>query len=332
MVTRARLTPETAKIRSAVTDGLSAAGAIAGDTVLVACSGGQDSLALAVSAAFVCKRDGLQVGAIVIDHQLQPNSAEIAQDAAEACRLLGLDPVVVRSVRVQIRGEGLEAAARIARYRELEAVRSELGAKLVLLGHTLDDQAETVLLGLSRGSGIHSISGMNVLSGCLLRPLLGVSRVETAAVCQAAGLKPWIDPHNTDERFARARIRNQVLPVLERELGPGMASALARTADLARADDTELTAQAQAVLDEISKSVDTHSIQIPALELAKLSKPIASRLVMLVLRRLQSASNHSHISSVLELVTNWHGQRTLDLPGVKVERAGGVLVFRAARP
>ncbi|MEY3029110.1 MAG: hypothetical protein RL198_507, partial [Actinomycetota bacterium] len=299
---------------------------------LVACSGGQDSLALAIAAAFVGKRDGIRVGAIVVDHQLQAGSEQVATRAATHCRELGLQPVEVRSVEVKPSGEGLEAAAREARYRALASARQDLGAKFVLLGHTLDDQAETVLLALSRGSGIHSISGMNPRHEHILRPMLAVTRVETAAVCESAGLYPWHDPHNSDSRFARVRIRNIALPLLERELGPGIAVSLARTAELARADDAELFAQAQTALDEFAvRENDLTRLAVARLEV--IARPIASRVIILALLELGCAATYAHISSTLALVSNWHGQQPLNLPGVKVERAGDDLVLQAfARP
>ncbi len=325
------MTPETAKVRNAVAAGLAAARVGAGDLVLVACSGGQDSLALAIAAAFVGKREGIQVGAVVVDHQLQPDSAAVAEQAALKCQPLGLGPVLVRRVNIEKRGEGLEAAARTARYLEIEAARKELGAKYVLLGHTLDDQAETVLLGLSRGSGVHSISGMSPILHHLLRPLLQVSRLETAAACRAAGLEPWSDPHNFDSRFSRVRIRQRIMPQLEQELGPGIAEALARTAALARADDLELAAQADAALTRLLVRQDPATLVLRVAELAKLSSPISSRIVLLALRQLSSVASYTHITAVLELVTNWHGQQPLDLPGVKVERAGDELIIRATK-
>ena len=126
---------------------------------------------------------------------------------------------------------GREAAARTARYAALDAVADALGRD-VLLGHTLDDQAETVLLGLGRGSGPRSIAGMRPRSGRYLRPLLGVRRATTEAACRALGLDCWDDPHNDDRALQRVRLRREVLPLLEDVLQGGVAEALARTAVL----------------------------------------------------------------------------------------------------
>jgi tRNA(Ile)-lysidine synthetase-like protein len=201
--------------------------------VLVACSGGPDSLALAAGLAFVAPRAGLRAGAVVVDHGLQAASDEVAARAAAACRALGLAPVVVRRVAVDGPG-GPEASAREARYAALSAAADEAGAAAVLLGHTRDDQAETVLLGLARGSGPRALAGMPPARGPFRRPLLGVTRAQTLEACAAQGLDPWHDPTNTAGPNLRARVRGEVVPLLDDVLGPGVAAALARTADLAR--------------------------------------------------------------------------------------------------
>ncbi|WP_460447494.1 tRNA lysidine(34) synthetase TilS, partial [Angustibacter aerolatus] len=206
-----------------------------GSLVLVAVSGGPDSLALAAATAFVAPRAGLRAGAVLVDHGLQHGSAEVVAAAAATCTALGLAPVRVETVGVAADGSGPEAAARTARYVALERVADQLGAGAVLLGHTLDDQVETVLLGLARGSGTRSLAGMPARRGVLRRPLLDVGRDVTHAACAALGLTPWLDPHNADPRFARSRAR-ALLADAEPRLGPGLAAALARTAALARDD------------------------------------------------------------------------------------------------
>ena len=209
--------------------------------MLAACSGGPDSLALAAALAFVAPRAGLRAGAVTVDHGLQEGSADRAAAVAAVLGGLGLDPV--RAVAVTVDGGGgPEAAARTARYAALEAAAADLGATAVLLGHTLDDQAETVLLGLARGSGARSLAGMPPRRGIFLRPLLGLRRQVTTGACAALDLAPWADPHNADRRFARVRVRLDALPALEAALGPGVAEALARTADQLR-DDAEVLEQ-----------------------------------------------------------------------------------------
>ncbi len=217
--------------------------------LLVACSGGPDSLALAITAEFFNRpaRNGVRpyrVGAVVVDHGLQAGSAEVAEGARLQLESLGLAPVQVRRVSVESAGMGPEAAARTARYAALDAAAAEFGAAAVLLGHTLDDQAEQVLLGLGRGSGTRSLAGMPVKRGQYLRPFLALRRRDTEDVCALAGLQPWQDPSNTDPRFMRSRIRTRVMPFLEDEMGPGVAEALWRSAQILAADAEYLQSQA----------------------------------------------------------------------------------------
>lgn len=223
------------------------------DLILVALSGGPDSLALAAVAAHFSRRRRFRVGAVVVDHQLQQGSAEVAAAAAQQARDLGLEPVVTRAVTVQRGADGLEAAARSARYAVLGEQARATGAHAVLLGHTRDDQAETVLLGLARGSGTRSLAGMSSVSNRqgvqILRPLLEHTRQDTEEICAAEQLQPWMDPTNTDQSFLRARVRHSVLPMLERELGPGVAASLARTAAILGPDADALDEQAQVLLE-----------------------------------------------------------------------------------
>ncbi len=203
--------------------------------LLVAVSGGADSLALA--AALMAIAADREPVAVTVDHGLQDGSAAQAQSCADQLRGLGFRRVEVLPVTVDGAG-GPEAAARTARYRALSELALECGSAPVLLGHTLDDQAETVLLGLGRGSGPRSIAGMRAWRVPWGRPLLGVRRAETESSCAAAGLLPWQDPHNADPTFTRVRLRTEVLPLLERVLGGGVAGSLARTAAL-QADDLD---------------------------------------------------------------------------------------------
>ncbi len=230
---RGKLHPAVARTREAVRTML--AELPPGTTVLVACSGGTDSLALAAATAFEAPKLKLRAGAVIVDHGLQADSTQTAEIAADQCRSLGLDPVQVWPVEVGSEG-GPEAAARSARYDALRDAADEFGADVVLLAHTRDDQAETVLLGLARGSGARSLAGMAAVAGLLRRPFLELPRATTAAACVASGLRPWHDPHNDDPQYTRVRVRHEVLPVLEEALGPGVVEALARTAGLLRAD------------------------------------------------------------------------------------------------
>jgi tRNA(Ile)-lysidine synthase len=290
--------------------------------LLVACSGGADSLALALAAVNVGRRRGLPVAAAVVDHGLQPSSAEQSATTASTLTALGVADVTVRTVTVVTTGSGPEAAARAARYRALEDAASARRAT-VLLGHTRDDQAETVLLGLARGSGARSLAGMaprSGLGGRWLRPLLGLSRELTERACRENDLVPWRDPHNVDPSFARVRVRQTVLPVLEAELGPGIAAALARTATLAR-DDADL-------LDALAADADPGTAALDCGLLDGLPAALRRRVLGRWLRLEHGLGDLSagHLFAVEALITDWHGQVGVDLPGgVRVRRVAGTL-------
>jgi len=328
---RPRLTPPIADVRRAVRavlpDAAGSASSADQPLVLVALSGGADSLALAAATAFEAPRAGLRAGAVIVDHGLQDASAEVAARAADAARALGLDPVVVR--RVQVTGEGgPEASARDARYAALDAVAAETGAALVLLGHTLDDQAETVLLGLARGSGTASLAGMPARSGRYARPLLGIRRATTRQACLDAGLEPWDDPHNADAAYTRVRARERVLPVLEAELGPGVAEALARTAEQLREDEAAFTSQIDEFIEEICEPAEAGiAVSVGVLE----ANPAAlrQRIIRHVLAsEFGVALSRAQTLEVARLVTDWHGQGPLDLPGgVRASRSGRHVFF-----
>jgi tRNA(Ile)-lysidine synthase len=227
------------------------------------------------------------------------------------------------------RSGGPEAAARTARYAALDEAARRSGAAAVLLGHTLDDQAETVLLGLARGSGARSLAGMPARAGHYRRPLLGIGRGVTRAACAALDLPAWDDPHNHDPAFTRARLRHDALPVLERALGPGVAAALARTAGQLRADAEALAQWA----DREAKRLRGDDGDLDAAGLARLPLAIRSR----VLRNAAVAAGcpagsltAAHIGQIGELLTNWRGQRWIDLPGgVRARRRYGKLLFTA---
>lgn len=304
--------------------------AAGGPTVLVALSGGPDSLALAAAIAFEAPRAGIRAGAVIVDHGLQPGSADVATRAARQARELALDPVIVTTVIVGVEG-GPEAAARTARYSALAAAARKTGATRVLLGHTRDDQAESVLLGLARGSGPGSITGMAAESGIYLRPLLAIARATTVQFCFDSGLQPWHDPQNDDERFARVRVRKTVLPMLERELGPGFAAALARTADLAREDTDALDQFAADQLEELTDHAEA-GISLAARALEHDPPALRQRIIRAtVLAEFGVSLSRSQTLEVSRLVTDWHGQAAIDLPGMIVERVGGLLRFRSTR-
>jgi tRNA(Ile)-lysidine synthase len=289
-----------------------------GALVLVALSGGADSLALLSAACFEAPRARLRCGAVVIDHGLQADSASVAATAARQARDIGADPVEVRRVAVGSEG-GPEAAARDSRRIALRAAADQHGAAAILLGHTLDDQAETVLLGLVRGSGPRSLAGMAPRDGLWRRPLLGLRRAETETVCRSAGLEWWSDPHNADPALTRVRVRDRVLPGLEAELGPGIVAALARTADLARADADLLDAQATdlaAAVTDATGALDPNALATAPTAL----RTRVLRQAALVAGCPGTDLTAGHVAALDRLVTDWHGQHGVDLPGGIVAR------------
>ena len=251
----------------------------------------------------------------MVDHGLQDGSAERAALAVARLRVAGMDAAQV-AVRVRPDGSGLEAAAREARYRALAEDRRP--GELCYLGHTLDDQAETVLLGLARGSGTRSLAGMPARRDGLVRPLLGLTRATTRESCRELGLDWWDDPHNTAGRFTRTRVRHAVLPVLEAELGPGIAAALARTSALAREDAD--------ALDQLAAAVDAPD-ELPCATLAGLPAALRQRVLRRwLLRRGASGLSRGHTLAVAALVTDWRGQKWVEVSGLRVSRRAGLLV------
>jgi tRNA(Ile)-lysidine synthase len=292
--------------------------------VLVACSGGADSVALAAALAFEARDAGARIGGVTVDHGLQPGSAERAERTAALLRELGLDPVVLLPVSVGADG-GPEGAARSARYAALAGAADEHGARIAL-GHTLDDQAETVLLGLGRGSGPRSVAGMVEDRPPYWRPFLGVRRETTRRACADQGLPVWDDPWNDDPAYTRVRLRTEVLPLLEQVLGGGVAAALARTAVLLRED---LDALDDLAAGHLARLAGEAGVGLPARELAELPAAVRRRVLRGWLRGsgvpdLQAV----HLGAVDALLTRWRGQGPVGLPGgAGVVRASGRLAL-----
>ncbi len=327
---RPRLTAAIADVRRAVRESLELAGVRQGELVLIACSGGPDSLALAAAAAFEGPRGGIRVGAIVVDHQMQAGSAEVAKATFDKLVALGLEPVEIKTVDVGTSG-GPEAAARVARYGALDEAAARLDAVAILLGHTLDDQAETVLLGLARGSGARSLNGMAFHSGRYLRPLLGISRKTVENFCADSKLVPWLDPMNQDHRYTRVRVRKQILPMLETELGPGISDALVRTAEQLREDDEVLTTLSEQAFGQVA-SMKSNAVQLDVQGFQALPLAIRHRVVARALDILDAPTfARVHILGVDELVDRWHGQKPLTLPGVRVERTGEKIILKTTK-
>ncbi|MBC7462991.1 MAG: tRNA lysidine(34) synthetase TilS [Actinobacteria bacterium] len=295
-----------------------------GEKVIVACSGGADSLALSHALAQEAPKFAISVIGITIDHQLQLNSGGQARRVLEQFADMAISPAEAIQVRVDLT-DGLESSARRARYLALGLASEKYGARKIFLGHTRDDQAETVLLGLGRGSGVRSLSGMAADTGRYLRPLLGITRLQTEAACAEVGLMPWSDPHNDDLSLVRVRVRKQVIPVLESALGPGVRAALARSAALSRDDADALDGWATREF----QTLEANSLDIRAL--AALPRAIRTRVIRLAIYRAGTPAgtlSADHVAAVEALVSNWHGQGEVSLPGgVKAGRLSGRLSF-----
>ena len=328
MSVRKRLSPAQGQLRLAVRQTLDAH-TKPGQKLLVAVSGGADSLALAAATEFEAKKLGIKIAAAVIDHSLQKDSDKIAARTAKTLASLGFEEVIVKKVSVGKAG-GPEAAARTARYSALEKIRQQTRSHFIVLGHTSSDQAETVLLGLVRGSGSKSLSGMSEKTGLLLRPLLVVDRATTEAFCKDSGIKYWLDPQNKDEKFLRVMIRRHVLPFLEKQLGGSVAASLVRTSDQLREDNAYLESQADKSFKRYAK-VSASGISFDAQLIGKLPSAILHRVIKKALDGFGSESSRTHVLAVSDLILSWHGQKPLALPGVRVVRKGNTITFESNR-
>jgi tRNA(Ile)-lysidine synthase len=300
----------------------------AGDTILVAVSGGADSLALAHALSLEAKEFVVSVIGVTIDHQLQEVSGAQAEKVKAQLKEFGVD-CIIKKVTVNIK-DGLEASARKARYEALQEVAQEHNVVAVFLGHTRDDQAETVLLGLARGSGTRSLSGMAHHNGLYIRPLLEITRIQNEQYCAELKLQYWNDPHNQNPEFSRVRVRNDALPALEKSIGPGISEALARSAHLLR-DDAD-------ALDHWAKREEIH-LDLADLECAhleQLPRAIRTRVIRAAVYAAGAPAGTvtmEHVSAVEALICAWNGQGALNLPGgVKVERISGRLSLLQHRP
>lgn len=293
----------------------------AGSKIGIAVSGGADSMALALAATLEAPDRSIQLQALIIDHQLQEGSALVAKRAADALHEMGISDVEIIAVTVEIT-DGIESSARRARYAALEEFAKSHALAAILLGHTKNDQAETVLLGLARGSGTRSLSGMAERKGIFIRPLLSIDRATTEGACNEMNIEFWSDPHNEDPRFTRVRIR-ALLPELEREIGPGIIDALARSSNLLRDDADALDGYATAFF----ATIDPLDIDISGL--AALPRAVRTRVLRMAIHAAgapEGSLSADHITPIEAFVSDWHGQGPASLPGgVKVERKSGRL-------
>ena len=328
--------------------------AVAADAplVLVACSGGRDSMALAAVSHIVCTSMGVRCGAVIVDHGLQAGSEQVASEAADRCHALGLGLVIMRNATVQARGEGLEAAARQARYDELCAAAHESGAIAVLLAHTMDDQAETVLIGLLRSRGVDALAGMPQVftrSGATFaRPLLTLTRAETTGICEDLGVEYWDDPTNGDavdgelpnDYPLRSRVRHDLLPAIERFAGFNVTRHFAESARFARLDKEYLDQRSDEVMGEAVAAVDwpassaavstdapracvagdtndsSHGIglMISVKRIAREPEAIRLRVIAHALSQAGVNASAAQIAAIDRLVVDWHGQGGVSLP------------------
>jgi tRNA(Ile)-lysidine synthase len=325
---RKRLSPAQGAIRHAVREVLTA-NTKPGQKLLIAVSGGADSLALASAVLFESKKLQLNIATVTIDHGLQKASAKVAEQTLEKLHQIGIAEAWNKKVKVGTKG-GPEAAARDARYKALESIRIESKSDFIVLGHTANDQAETVLLGLTRGSGSKSLSGMSTRSDRLLRPLLSIERKTTEQFCKEENISPWQDPQNKDLKFLRVRIRKVVLPFLEKQLGNGIFSNLIRTGSQLREDDQYLRSVAEKAFKKIAKT-SARTVILDQPGLSKLPAAIRNRVIKSAIDYFEVDSSRVHVLAVADLILNWHGQKPLALPGVRVERKGKTITIKATQ-
>jgi len=290
------------------------------ETILFGCSGGADSMAMAL--ALFIEANGVKIIPVVVDHGLQDGSAEIAAQTITKLKKIGYAQIESAVAQVTLT-DGLEASARRARYQIFNQFIDTYRPKYFFLAHTLNDQAENVLLGLTRGSGARSLSGMAIENNIYVRPMLKIDRQTTITACQEGGVQIWSDPHNEDLRFTRVRVRKNVLPTLEENLGPGITQALVRSADLLRDDADALDGFAN----EFFAQIEWMNIKVNDLE--RLPKAIRSRVLRLAIYKAGSPAGSlsaEHIASAEALISDWHGQKEVALPGnVKLWRNSGTI-------
>jgi tRNA(Ile)-lysidine synthase len=304
-----------------------------GGLVLVACSGGPDSTCLLHALARLHRLFRIRLAVFHFDHRLRKGSEEDGRYVRRQAERLGLPFELREAADAPARGQSPEAWARLARYAALTQVATDLGADRAALGHTLDDQAETVLLGLVRGGGLEAVAGMAPASGVpplgltAVRPLLETPREEIEAFCRTLRLRPRRDPTNEERRFLRNRIRKEILPLLERHLDRGVKAALARTAANVRLDAAYLDGLASDAA-ATAVAVEDDAVRVDVSALGGVPGPVASRVILQAIRLAAALQGGwvpdpgaVHVRGVIDLTTGRPGRR-LDLPG-------GLLAVRA---
>jgi tRNA(Ile)-lysidine synthase len=297
-----------------------------GDRILLAVSGGADSLLLAAATNLEAIKVGIQLNALVVDHQLQNGSGDVALTAKEKLIELGITNTNVAQVLVNdhLGNGGLESAARTARYKALDDEADRIGAAAIFLGHTEDDLAETVLLGLARGSGTRSLSGMAFHVGRYVRPFLELTRAQVLAACKESGIDFWSDPHNEKMSFARVRVRTEILPRMEKEIGPGISKALARTSRILREDADALDLIAGDLFTSLADPT-----QIPIELIAEVPSAVRKRVIKRAIEAMGAPTlTAEQIMEVDALVGAWKGQGAVALAGgITARRDSGRLTL-----
>jgi tRNA(Ile)-lysidine synthase len=299
-----------------------------GDLVLVSCSGGPDSVCLLYSLWHLRRLFKIRLAVFHFDHKLRSDSAKDAAYVRRVAERLQLPFHLRVADDAPKKGRSVEAWATVARRNASVEVRNEIGAWSNAEGHTLDDQAETVLLNLIRGSGLEGMTGIDAGHRAhtrLAQPLIDVERDDVEAFCRALHLRPRRDPMNEDRRYLRAAIRHEVMPLLERATGRGVKGSIARSADLLRADRSELFSATNTAYRDVVEGERSMDVRLHVEQLLELPVPVASRVIRLAAYNLMSTDwaapwTKDAIEAVLDLAKGRPGRRR-DLPeGLKAVR------------
>lgn len=301
---------------------------------LVALSGGSDSLAVAIAGAYASqkKKANFRVGAIIVNHKLQEETDRVTGEARETALNLGLSPVIVKEVNIVDNGEGMEASARLARYNAINEAVVEYGASAVLMGHSLNDQAEQVFLGLLRGSGVRSLSGIASHRDNIIRPFLSLSREETQQICVDNDVEYWVDPHNSSLDYNRVRVRKNILPVLEENFGSGVLKNLAKTCQISREDADVLDYVTDNFYGEnivVESGVASVSVDCLTRVPIGLRKRVFRKIIVEVLG---GYGSHANVNEVDVLVESWSGQKYVSVENGFVWRSNNTLFFSTNLP
>ena len=329
-----------------------------GSRVVLAVSGGADSMALALAAQYAARERAIELYSITVDHGIRPDSREEAEAVAQYLASLGIRAQVESIDWPSEDGDrgsnlGPEAQARQLRYGAIAdfakrvAAGSSAAAAPVLLGHNCDDQAQTVVLGLGRGSGARSISGMRAEGSLpehsdvpMARPLLEFRHADLVTVCEELGVRWFEDPTNSEQSewrdsqgdlLRRNAIRYRVMPALESALGPGVVEALSRTATMLQRDDAALSWWAERTLREVSVADgESERTEVDAVALRDYPQALRTRVLRLAFLRAGGRGGelgYQHVMALDKLTTRRENNVRIDLPGVQAVKGAGVITF-----